>query len=143
MTVEELFSVVSDLETYPKWLEVVSAVEPSDADDGDPGPAWNVTLRGPVGRFARSKRLRMVRVSSDEAAPHSVRFERRELDGREHSEWIMTGACTAGAEPSTSRVDITLLYTGGLWSTILDSLLRDEISFALNRLPEFVASRQG
>ena len=56
---EELFAWVDDLARYPSWLSIVTRAE---AYAGDP-LAWSVDLRGRVGPFARSKRLRMVRTS--------------------------------------------------------------------------------
>ena len=85
-TPEALFDVVGDIRTYPHWLDVVSDVAPADQAD-----AWLVTLKARVGPFARSKRLRMVRTVHEPAKggqPASVRFERQEVDGREHSDWV-------------------------------------------------------
>ena len=72
---------LADLGTYPAWLGLVTAAEP----DGD--NTWVVTLRARLGPLARSKRLRMVRT---ERSADSVRFERREVDGRDHSEWVLS-----------------------------------------------------
>ncbi|HEY6414605.1 MAG TPA: hypothetical protein VIX41_00150, partial [Acidimicrobiales bacterium] len=60
-TPERLFGWVDDLAHYPEWLDIVPRATPVEAQDGDPGPAWSVDLRGRLGPFARSKRLRMVR----------------------------------------------------------------------------------
>ena len=68
-----VWEVVSDLGTYPDWLDIVGKAVPA----GD--AAWTVDLRGKVGPFARSKRLRMVRTLAQ--APNRVLFEREELDG--------------------------------------------------------------
>ena len=56
-----MYAVVSDLGRYPEWLDIVPAAVPVDGDDGDPGPAWSVDLRGQLGPLRRTKRLRMVR----------------------------------------------------------------------------------
>ena len=58
---ELLFAWVEALDTYDRWLDIVPRTSPAPARDGDPGPAWDVTLRGRLGPLARSKRLRMAR----------------------------------------------------------------------------------
>ena len=80
---EELFAWVDDLARYPSWLSIVTRAE---AYAGDP-LAWSVDLRGRVGPFARSKRLRMVRTSFE--PPRLAVFERQEDDGRQHAAWVL------------------------------------------------------
>ena len=118
-----LFAAVSDLGTYSQWLTIVPKAEPAAADPGDPGPAWSVDLRGRLGPFARSKRLRMVRSEFDE--PRHVRFERRELDGRNHSAWVLDAQVLD--EPGGARLVMTLDYGGNRWMPVLDRLLHQEI----------------
>lgn len=141
--VEALHAVVADLMTYPEWLDIVHEVDVDSAHPGDPGPAWSVTLRAQVGRFARSKRLRIVQTVND--APELATFGRRELDDREHADWVMRCSCidlcTDAATTAQSRLDLDLTYTGRLWSTLLDAVLGDEIERAVERLPAYVASR--
>lgn len=131
-----LFDVVADLATYPEWLDIVSSVDVADPDPGDNGPAWFITLRAQIGRFARSKRLRIVRVDIDPGV--RATFARRELDDREHSDWDMV----AVVSPTTtgSRLTLDLAYSGRLWSNVLDALLGDEVEQALERLPAYVLS---
>lgn len=134
-TQEQLFGVVSDLSTYPEWLDIVAGVETADPHDGDEGPAWNVTLRAQLGRFARSKKLRIVRIG---ASPNdSATFARRETDGRDHASWDMRAAVTP--TDSGSELMFDLAYSGGLWSNVLDAILGDEIDQALLRLPAYAA----
>lgn len=132
----ELAAVLADLGTYPAWLEVVHTVEAAPAVAGDAGPAWYITLRAQIGRLARSKRLRVVRtVASDER----VRFERSEADERTHAQWVMDATIIdrgPGAE-----ADFTLRYDGGLWSTVLDAVLGDQVGSATQRLPQYLAAR--
>ncbi len=125
-----LFEVVSDLGTYPDWLDIVGRAEPDGADGSDPGPAWSVDLRGQLGPLRRSKRLRMVRARSE--ADRLVVFERRELDGRDHSDWVME----ARVEPSGdgSVLEMHLHYGGSMWMPLLDRLLADEIERSQSRL---------
>ena len=132
----KLFAVMSDLVTYQVWMDLIERCEPAVSVDGDEGPAWWVTLRAKVGPFARSKRLRMVRVSAVEFT--SIRFERRETDGRRHSDWVME----ALIEPtdSGSRVSVTLSYSGGLWSGPLDAVLGSQVDSAVPRLREYVSA---
>ncbi len=129
-TPQRLFELVADLGTYSEWLDIVPRAVPVDADDGDSGPAWSVDLRAQVGPLRRSKRLRMVRSEHDE--PHRVVFERRELDGRTHSPWVLT----AEIAPVDGRSSLTmgLHYGGTLWVPLLDRLLADEIERSRVRL---------
>ncbi len=134
---DDLFARVGTLDGYDEWLDIVPRVTSADAADGDPGPAWFVTLRGRVGPLARSKRLRMVRSSHD--APTRAVFERRELDGREHSPWILSATVEPTAEGS--RVVMDLHYGGALWMPLLDRALRGEIEASRPRLRRLVERR--
>ena len=129
---QRLFDLVADLGTYPDWLDIVPRAVPADADGDDPGPAWSVDLRAQVGPLRRSKRLRMVR--SEHESPHRVVFERRELDGRSHSPWVLTADVVPGADGSTSSLTMGLHYGGTLWVPMLDRLLADEIERSRVRL---------
>ena len=126
---DRVFAVVADLATYPRWLDIVARADP--ADDG----SWTVDLRGRLGPFARSKRLRMVR-TADEAPTHA-RFERAELDGRSHSPWVLDAAVAPAADGS--RLTMTLHYGGGLWMPVLERMLRDEIERSRPRLLSVLA----
>jgi hypothetical protein len=132
---DELFVWVGDLGRYPQWLDIVPVAVASEAAPEDGGPAWTVDLRGRLGPFARSKRLRMVRTSSE--PPRAVRFERRERDGRSHSAWVLA----ADVEPSGdgSRLTMHLHYGGSLWGPLLERLLGDEIERSRPRLLACVA----
>ncbi len=143
-----LFAVVADLGTYADWLDIVGRVEPAEPDAGDPGPAWLVDLRAQLGPLRRSKRLRMVRTICDE--PDHVRFERRDLDDRSHSAWVLDATISAepavpgdGAVPTaspTSTLEMRLHYGGSLWVPMLDRLLADEIRASRARLISLVGS---
>lgn len=143
-TPDDLFDVVADLETYPHWLDVVDSVDRTDGDD-----AWIVTLRARVGPFARSKRLRMVRIdqpaaqgSEQAGGTKSVRFERQEVDGKEHSAWDLAanvsdlGSDAAGDAKST--VELDLKYDGGMWSGMLDGVLDAAADRATAKLQDYV-----
>lgn len=133
---DRLFAEVDDLSAYPAWLGIVPRAEPVDAADGDPGPAWSVELRGRLGPLARSKRLRMVR--TDFEPGQAVRFERRELDGRQHSPWVLEArvhpvdGVDGGA--ATSRLEMHLHYGGSFGGSLLERMLDDEISRSRPRL---------
>lgn len=141
---ERLFPIVADLGRYAELLDIVHRVEP-DAPGPDGRPAWLVTLRAKLGPFARSKRLRMVRTVCDE--PHRVRFERAELDGRDHSSWVLealvepsgTGSTLIG-ETTGSAVTMALAYGGSLWTSALEGLLRDQVTDAVARLDALAAA---
>jgi hypothetical protein len=132
---DALFDLVSDLGTYPRWLDIVPRAVAADERVSDGEPSWTVDLRGRLGPFARSKRLRMVRTRHD--APTAVVFERQERDGRSHSAWTLS-ADVAGA-PGGSRLTMRLQYGGGLWGPILERLLTDEIERSRPRLLALVS----
>lgn len=129
---QRVFDIVSDLETYAEWLEIVDSAEPAPADSSDRGPAWFVTIKAKIGPFARSKRLRMVRVDQTES---SARFERHELDGRTHSAWTMESVVEEG--PKGSNVSMDLRYDGGLWDGPLDVILGSAADGAGDRLAAY------
>ena len=128
--VEKLFGVVSDLTTYPRWLGIVHQVTAEATGSGEPS-AWQVELRGKVGPFARSKRLRMVQSTCE--SPNIVVFERRETDGRKHSPWVLTARVATTGVGSNLTVDLHYggtLFTGG----VLERLLADQIVQGSERL---------
>lgn len=149
-------AALADLGTYPSWLSLVAAAEPEasrsapgaaptpsaavthprDATEAANHPAWSVTLRARLGPLARSKRLRMVRTSLDES---TVRFERVELDGRQHAEWKLS----AELEPTAaggSEVHVHLHYGGALWSAPLEIVLASFEGTAADRLSAYLAN---
>ena len=128
---EVLFAVVSDLGTYPDWLEIVPRADPLAAGSDDDGPAWSVDLRGQLGPLRRSKRLRMVRTVLSPST--SVVFERRELDGRSHSDWTLRAHVDTPSAGS-SRLTMELHYGGSMWMPMLDRLLTEEIERSRGRL---------
>lgn len=134
----DVFVWVDDLDRYPQWTSLVHKVVPSEPEP-DGAPAWIVELRARVGPMARSKRLRMVRTVHD--APNCAVFERRELDGRHHSPWILTVELDAADEGGTT-VGVDLHYGGGLWTGgLLERALSDQITDGSRRLDELVSGR--
>ncbi|MFT7599061.1 MAG: hypothetical protein ACI8TP_001986 [Acidimicrobiales bacterium] len=132
-TPQQLHDIVADLTTYPAWLGLVMKVEPVDGGNDEPGPAFLVTLRAKVGPFARNKRLRMVRTANEQ--PRTVRFERFEVDGRNHSSWVMTSEVSAASTGST--VDVRLMYQGQLWDGLLEGVLDNAVRDAVPRLRRY------
>jgi hypothetical protein len=65
----------------------------------------------------------MVRTRWDE--PRLARFERRELDGRRHSDWVLEAEVTVTEEGS--RLVMRLHYGGAFGGAALERLLRDAI----------------
>ncbi|HET6836170.1 MAG TPA: SRPBCC family protein [Acidimicrobiales bacterium] len=127
---ERLFGWVDDLAHYPEWLDIVPRATPVDAREGDPGPAWSVDLRGRLGPFARSKRLRMVRTVHE--APQRVRFERLEHDGRRHAPWVLEAR--VAPDGAGSLLSMRLHYGGSLVGPLVERLLADEIRQSKPRL---------
>lgn len=132
---EDLFAWVDDLANYPPWLEIVTRAEVLESA-GDGRRAWAVDLRGRLGPMARSKRLRMVR--SEHQPLCSVTFERVELDGREHSPWVLR--VTVDGDKETSRLTMDLHYGGRLFGPVIERVLRDEIERSRHRLKDLVES---
>lgn len=118
-----VYEIVADLGTYPSWLPLVHAADPVNA--GTASSAWSVELRAKVGPFARSKRLRMVRV---EATPHElVLFEREETDGRDHARWALRAELDS-IDAEHTRLTMHLAYDGSLWTGgVLERVLDDQI----------------
>lgn len=134
-TPEALYAWVDDLGRYPQWLEIVPRATSVEAHPDDPGPAWSVDLRGRLGPFARSKRLRMARTVHE---PGRVRFERVEHDGRQHAPWVLS-ADVAPAEGGT-RLRMHMHYGGSLGGPLVERLLTDEIKRSRPRLLALLAS---
>jgi hypothetical protein len=139
-SLDRLFEVMSDLGTFSNWMSLIEKCEVAVPSPDDVGPAWWITLRAKVGPFARSKRLRMVRTQMD---PDSyVRFERRETDGKSHSDWIMEAklvALDSPADGNISSVTVDLSYSGGLWSGPLEAVLGSQVTDAVPRLRAYVS----
>jgi hypothetical protein len=131
---ERLFGAVDRLDGYPDWLEIVPRAVPVDVVAGDTGPAWSVDLRGRIGPLRRSKRLRMVRTVHE--PPSLVVFERREVDDRTHSDWVMRAIVHGDAADGPSVLTMHLHYGGAMWMPLLDRLLSDEIERSRGRLLE-------
>jgi hypothetical protein len=127
---------VSDLGRYPQWLDIVPRAVP-EGTGAEERPAWSVDLRGRLGPFARSKRLRMERTVCD-AEAGVARFERVEHDGRAHSPWVLTAE--VAATPGGSRLTMHLHYGGGLWGPVVERLLGEEIERSRPRLLRCVAA---
>jgi hypothetical protein len=128
-TPDELFAWVDDLGRYPQWLQIVPRARAVEPQPGDPGPAWSVDLRGRLGPFARSKRLRMARTVHEAGR---VRFERVEHDGRQHSPWVLAAEVTEAT--GGSRLRMHMHYGGSLVGPLIERLLADEIDQSKPRL---------
>ena len=135
---DELFAWVDDLGRYPQWLQIVPRARSVEPQPGDPGPAWSVDLRGRLGPFARSKRLRMARTVHDAGR---VRFERVEHDGRQHASWVLAAEVTEAT--GGSRLHMHLHYGGSLVGPLIERLLADEIEQSKPRLLALVAAGTG
>lgn len=131
---DALFAWVDDLGRYPRWLDIVPRASAVAPHPDDPGPAWSVDLRGRLGPFARSKRLRMARTMHE---PGRVRFERAEHDGRQHSPWVLSAEVTGLA--GGSRLRMHLHYGGSLVGPLVERLLADEIARSRPRLLALLA----
>lgn len=133
----DVFGMLDDLSTYPRWLGIVSNAARASPLPLDEGPAWVVELVARLGPISRRKRVRMVR-TLHRGDNGEVRFERQEGDGRDHSPWVLTGLATpddaAGAGPSQTRVNLHIHYGGSSRLPGMDILLRQEAKRAGERL---------
>jgi hypothetical protein len=128
-SVAKILPFIDDLAQYPAWMGLVHTVI-SEGED-----VWQVELRGKIGPFARSKRLRMIQVETSE--PHHIRFVRQENDGRSHSDWVLDAQVTEVGSAST--LNMTLHYGGRLFSNVVERALHDEIEASKQRLRNLVA----
>ncbi|MGI9615147.1 MAG: SRPBCC family protein [Acidimicrobiales bacterium] len=120
--------VLTDIGTYDRWLDFVERVEASDG-------GWIFTLRAQVGPFARRKRLR-VEETADAPLDH-VRLERSERDDRDHAPWTFDAVLTPTTERaanSATEVTITLSYGGKLWTSLLATVLDEQLRTATKKL---------
>lgn len=134
----EVFGVIEDLSTYPRWLSIVASAAPAPAVPVDEGPAWLIELVARIGPISRRKRVRMVRTLHDGEAGE-VRFERREDDEGEHSPWVLTGRAVPSEESNggagqVTTLDVHIHYGGGSRLPGIDILLRQEARRAGERL---------
>ena len=133
---DDLRRWVRDLDRYPVWLSIVPRADresaPADVE-ADGHPSWAVELRAKLGPLARSKRLRMVRTLDD---PDHVRFERWEVDGKDHSPWVLDARIETIDDGS--RLTMMLHYGGNFGVGLLERLLRDEIEQSKPRLRALV-----
>lgn len=130
---------VSDLSQFPRWTNILHEVTVEQTTSGSPR-AWQVELRGKIGPFARSKRLRMVEVPT--SIPSKIRFERDEGDGIDHGVWNFEVHVESGTEPTTTHLEAIFEYEGRLWSGAVERLLRDEIESSKRRLTALVAGEE-
>lgn len=139
---ERAFALVDDLGVYPTWMDLVHDVGEVDPTGGL--RTWNVELQAQVGPFARSKRLRMVRVVHDPG--RRVVFERAEVDGKRHSPWILGAALEpesseeSGPAGAMTRLTMTLTYGGNLWTgAVLQRVLDDHVERGAAALSELLS----
>lgn len=128
-----VFGYVQDLATYPGWFSIVVDAAPCSGVTG----AWDVDLGARLGPIKRTKRVRMERTVFD-AGSHRVRFERVELDGRDHSAWTLDAVVTA--DETGTRLDVRLHYGGVGWVPGFDLLVREEARRAGGRLERLLAA---
>lgn len=138
----DMYRWTSSLDRYPEWLGIVARAEPipnsedpgAGGSGGDsPERAWAVELRARIGPLARSKRLRMVRTVDTE---RHVRFERREVDGRQHSQWRLDARIDPIERGCRLRMD--LHYGGSFGGGLVERLLAEEIRSSKGRLQRLV-----
>ena len=83
----------------------------------------------------RSRGFGFVEMETVEEAQKAV----RELDGREHSPWVLDARLEPG-EGARTRLTMSLHYGGNLGAGLLEKLLRDEIEASKPRLKALAES---
>lgn len=133
-----LFEHVSDLRSYPEWMGLVTEVRRAEKRPDAPRvPAWYVELRAKVGPLTRSKLLRMER--TERIADERVVFTRHEVDGRDHSPWVLR--VDLDTVDDGTRLTMTLEYGGRLWSgLVLQRVLDDYVEQGSRALLELVSA---
>ena len=132
---EQIFATLADLANYQNWLGFIDTV---DTDGGD--TSWIVTLRAQVGPFARLKKLRMMRV--EELVPELIRFSRREIDSKDHSDWDLYVTINE-KEGIGCSVQMVVSYSGRFWSVPLQAVFTSHVEAAKVRLQETFSSDGG
>ncbi len=134
---DSVWPVVSDLATFPQWIEIVDTVV---VDAGEP-PAHFVILKARLGPISRSKKLRMVQTArggeSDPEANNSVTFERQETHDIEVAMWKMNvTACSTGE--SSTQLSISLSYDGELWLPAFGAILDSQVPKTIESLERYI-----
>ena len=134
--IQHSFSVLSDLSTYTQWLNFIDSVEPVESKDGR---VWMLVLKAQLGPFSRMKRLRMAKVSSE---PHKlIRFERKEISGRDDSDWSID-INFKELDLITTEITFVVSYSGKLWTRTLETVFNTYVDQARTNLKAyFVSSR--
>ena len=134
--IQHSFSVLSDLSTYTQWLNFIDSVEPVESEDGR---VWMLVLKAQLGPFSRMKRLRMAKVSSE---PHElIRFERKEISGRDASDWSID-INFKELDLITTEITFVVSYSGKLWTRTLETVFNSYVDQARTNLKAyFVSSR--
>lgn len=123
---------IEDLPGYPDWHGMVHAVEP----DGD---GWLVDLKGRLGPFTKTKRVRLVRVES--TVPGQVRFVRKELDRTDYGGWELQGTVEPATGDGPCTLRFRLLYDGSSpLTSMLEPVLRAETHRSADRLRQRLAA---
>jgi len=139
---DRVFAEVADLSTYPAWMGLVASAEPADTGPEDPRPAWVVEMVMRIGPMIQKKAVRMVRTAC--VNPETARFERVEIDGRDHSDWVLTAEVRSAEGGVTGAVASHLtmhLHYGGLPSLpFVDKILTQEVEESAARLQARLAA---
>lgn len=98
---DQVWAAVSDLGTWPRWLDVVTRAVP----DGD--RAWRVRLGLRLGPLDLGYDVRMATVEA--VRPGRLRFERDEADGRDdHSPVVLDVSLARSGEATAVTLEVTV-----------------------------------
>jgi hypothetical protein len=131
----EVFAVVADLTTWPRWLDVVSRVTALDGHD-DGRPAWRVRLGVRVGPVDIGRDVRLVATTIE--VPTTLLVERHELDGRTDHSPIELAVDVVPAGDGLSDVSLSALVGKRLPFFDLQGEIERRGPAALRRLESLV-----
>tara|TARA_X000000368_G_scaffold72020_1_gene52639 strand:+ start:3043 stop:3501 length:459 start_codon:yes stop_codon:yes gene_type:complete len=134
--VKRSFCALSDLATYTQWLDFIASVEPIESEED---PVWMLVLKAQLGPFSRMKKLRMVKVASE---PHRlIRFERKEISGRDASDWSID-VNFEQLDLETTKITFAVSYSGKLWTRTLETVFNAYVDQARIDLQDYFVSLQ-
>ena len=96
-----------------------------------------LVLKAQLGPISRMKRLRMAKVSSE---PHKlIRFERKEISGRDASDWSID-INFKELDLITTEITFVVSYSGKLWTRTLETVFNTYVDQARTNLKVFLVS---
>ena len=132
--IEHAYSVLSDLTIYTEWLNFIDSVEPVGSEDD---LVWMLVLKAQLGPFSRMKKLRMAKVTSE--SQKLLRFERKEISGRDASDWSIDVNFKA-LDLKNTEITFVVSYSGKFWTRTLETVFNTYVDQARTDLKAYFVS---